>query len=87
MTYIFVGSSNISTNSIKKSVVMKELIDVFRMNEVSTDVRCRIIIQLGHAINAEHGMNITAPLVYELVKQLDPENKDVETEHYTRKRF
>lgn len=65
---------------------MKELIEVFRMNEVSIGVRCRIIIQLGIAINAEHGMNITEPLVYELVKQLDPENKDVETEHYTRNR-
>jgi len=29
-------------------------------------------------------MNITEPIVYELVKQLDPENKDVEIEHYTR---
>jgi hypothetical protein len=67
-------------------VFMKELIEVFRMSEVSIGVRCRIIIQLGHAINAEHGMNITEPLVYELVKQLDPENKDVETEHYTRMR-
>jgi len=64
---------------------MKELIEVFRMNEVSIDVRCRIIIQLGHAINSEHGMNLTEQLVYELVKQLDPNNKDVETEYYTRK--
>ena len=58
---------------------MKELIEVFRMNEVNIGVRCRIIIQLGHAINAEHGMNITEPLVYELVKQLDADNKDVES--------
>ena len=65
---------------------MKELIEIFRMNEVSIDVRCRIIIQLGRGINAQHGMNITEPLVYELVKQLDPENKDVETEYYLRKR-
>jgi len=63
---------------------MKELIEVFRMNEVSISVRCRIIIKLGHAINAEHGMNITEPLVYELVKLLDPDNKYVETEHYKR---
>lgn len=63
---------------------MKELIEVFRMNEVSIEARCRIIIQLGHAINAEFGMNLTEPLVYELVKQLDPKNKDVETEHYKR---
>lgn len=65
---------------------MKSFIEVFRMNELSVAVRCKIIIQLGHAINAEHGMNITEPLVYELVKQLDPDNKEVETEHYTRSR-
>lgn len=64
---------------------MKELIEVFRMNEVSVAVRCKIIIQLGRAINVEHGMNITEPLVYELVKQLDPENKEVETKCYTSK--
>lgn len=75
------------TNVLLAAVfIMKELIEVFRMNEVSIGVRCRIIIQLGLAINDEHRMNITEPLVYELVKQLDPDNKDVETEHYTRKR-
>ncbi len=63
---------------------MKELIEVFIMNEVSVGVRCKIIIKLGNAINAEHGMNITESLVYELVKQLDPDNKDVETKQYTR---
>ena len=61
---------------------MKELIEVFRMSEVSINVRCRIIIQLGRAINHEHGMNITEPLVYELVKQLDPDNQEVENDHY-----
>ena len=61
---------------------MKELIEVFKMNEVSIDVRCRIIIKLGQAINFQYGMNITEPIVYELVKLLDPENKDVEKEFY-----
>lgn len=51
---------------------MKELIDVFRMNEISVETRCKIIVQLGRAINNQHCMNITEPLVYELVKQLDP---------------
>lgn len=63
---------------------MKDLIEVFRMSEISVKVRCRIIIELGHAINFQYGTNITEPLVYELVKQLDSENKDVETEHYKR---
>lgn len=61
---------------------MREIIDVFRMSEVSAATRCRIIIALGKAINFENGANITEVLVYELVKQLDPENKEVEDEHY-----
>lgn len=62
---------------------MEELIQVFRMNEVSIEVRCRLIIKLGIAINFKYGTNITEPLVYELVKLLDPNNKEVETEHFT----
>lgn len=63
---------------------MKSLIDVFRMNEVDPKIRSKIIIQLGHAINAEYGMNITEPLVYELVSKLDPENKILQEDHYLR---
>ena len=61
---------------------MKELIDIFRMSEVSIPIRIRLIMRLGEAINREYGMNLTEELVYELVKTLDPENKDVETERY-----
>ncbi len=61
---------------------MKELIDVFRMNELSVKTRVKIIIKLGFAINFEQGANITEGIVYELVKALDPENKEVETEKY-----
>jgi hypothetical protein len=62
---------------------MQALIEVFRMVEVTPQTRVRIIIQLGIAINAEHGMNITEPLVYELVKQLDPDNEEIKSEYYT----
>lgn len=61
---------------------MNELIEVFRMTEVSVTTRCRIIIQLGELINFKYCSNVTEPLVYELVKALDPDNKDVENEHY-----
>ena len=64
---------------------MHELIEVFRMNEVSIATRCKIIIKLGRTINDEHGMNITEPLVYELVKLLDPDNNDVESDYYKSK--
>lgn len=53
---------------------MKEIIDVFKMVEIPAKTRARIIIKLGIAINNEHGMSITQPIVYELVKLLDPEN-------------
>jgi hypothetical protein len=54
---------------------MKSLIDVFLMQGVSGKVRANIIIQLGRAINNEYAANITEPLVYELVKQIDPGNE------------
>jgi hypothetical protein len=63
---------------------MQSLIEVFRMVEVTPQTRVRIIIQLGKAINMEHGMNITEPLVYELVKQLEPDNEEIKNEYYTR---
>lgn len=63
---------------------MKSLIEVFRMNEVDPKTRAKIIIQLGRAINAQYAMNITEPLVYELVKQLDPDNEIIQDEFYTR---
>ena len=63
---------------------MKDLIDVFRMNEISVETRIKIIIQLGYAINNRYGANLTNRLVYELVKALDPDNIDVETYHFTK---
>jgi hypothetical protein len=54
---------------------MQSLIEVFRMNELSKEVRTAIIIQLGAGINNQLGGNYTEALVYELVKVLDPENK------------
>ena len=51
---------------------MKSIIDVFRMDEITPNTRIKILIKLCHAVNAEHGMNICEPLVYELVMQLNP---------------
>lgn len=62
---------------------MQAIIDVFRMNEVSPETRAKIIIQLGVAINHQHGMNITELLVFELVKQLEPDNEVIKNDHFT----
>lgn len=53
---------------------MESLIQVFRMTEIDPKVRAKVIIKLGDTINFQHAYNITEPLVYELVKILDPEN-------------
>ncbi len=60
------------------------LIDVFKMDAVEPKTRAKVIIQLGCAINYEFGANATEPLVYELVKILDPENPVLKKEMYTR---
>lgn len=63
---------------------MKEILEVFKMSELSVETRCRVIIKLGRALNFEQGSNWTEPIVYELVKILDPENKEVESDIYKR---
>jgi hypothetical protein len=65
---------------------MKDLIEVFRMEEISLKTRASIIIKLGTAINAVHCMNITEPVVFELVKLLDPKNDILTQERYKRAR-
>ena len=62
---------------------MKELIEVFRMNEIQAQTRAQVIIKLGNAINDEFSLNITEPLVYELVKILDPDNKILSDKRYS----
>ena len=61
---------------------MQSLIEVFRMTEVSNKVRANIIVKLGRAINDQYAMNITEPLVAELVSQLDAEHEIFKQEMY-----
>lgn len=63
---------------------MEKIIEVFRMDEISPTIRAKVIIKLGKAINDEMGMNITEPIVCELVKLLDPKNDILSDEHYLR---
>jgi hypothetical protein len=63
---------------------MKSLIEVFRMKEVSKKVRANIIVKLGRAINDQYKMNITEPLVAELVYQLDAEHEIFKNEMYVK---
>lgn len=62
---------------------MKELIDVFRMNEIDPKTRARIIIKLGKAINYEYAANLTEGIVFELVSILDPDNEILKDERYS----
>lgn len=63
---------------------VSSLIEVFRMDELSPEVRERIIRKLGFAINDSFGMNLTEEIVVELVLALNPASKIKEEEHYAR---
>ena len=61
---------------------MQSIIEVFRMSEISPKVRCDILAKLGDSINMQYGMNITEPLVLELIRQLDPTHEVCNNPHY-----
>lgn len=63
---------------------MKAIIDVFRMSEISPDKRIDVLLKLGDAINYEHAANVTEPLVYELVKILNPNHSILNDESFKR---
>ncbi len=53
---------------------MQAIIDVFRMTELNTKTRVKIIKKLGEVINYDYGANVTEPIVYELVLALEPDD-------------
>ena len=63
---------------------MKELIDVFRMDEIPSKKRAKIIIELGRCINNQYGASLTEPIVYEFVSILDPKNDIFKNEHFVK---
>ena len=63
---------------------MKELIEVFRMTEISPDTRAKLIIKIGTAINHQYASNITEPIVFELVTMLDPQNEILKDKNFLR---
>lgn len=54
---------------------MKDLIEIYRMTEVSVATRCNLLVKAANLINFQCGANITEPLVYELLMLLDPNHK------------
>lgn len=54
---------------------MNDMISIFSMNGIDNKVKAKIIIELGKIINYKYGVNITEPLVCELVEILDPLNE------------
>lgn len=61
---------------------MDNLIQIFRMNEISIQSRIKIIKKLGQCINHQYASNITEPLVYELILALNPEDSIQYDSHY-----
>ena len=61
---------------------MKDLIEVFRMSEISKETRARMIIKMGNMINMQYGSNLTEGIVFELVSILVPDHEILSMEHY-----
>jgi len=61
---------------------MEDIIAVFRMTEINPAARIRIIKRLGELINFKYASNVTEPLVYELVQQLDPSDPILTDENF-----
>lgn len=57
---------------------ISSLIEVFRMTELKPQTRINLITKLGSAINDSMAMNITEPIVEELVTILSEEIKQDE---------
>ena len=54
---------------------MCELIEVFKMEDLSLDTRISVIKKLGRAINYEYAANVTDEIVDELVSILETVKK------------
>lgn len=61
---------------------MKNIIDIFKMEEIPPEKRASIIIKLGRAINHTYASNLTEAVVFELVSILDPENEILDLDCY-----
>jgi hypothetical protein len=61
---------------------MKNLIEVFRMEEISKVTRANLIVKLGEAINYQYASNVTEPVVYELVTLLYPEHEILKKKNF-----
>jgi len=58
------------------------LFDIYRASEIKPETRISLIKKMGGAINNSVGMNLTEPLVYELVLLLDANDPIKDDEHY-----
>lgn len=58
------------------------LIEVYKMESISDGTKVNLIIKLGVAINCSMGSNFTEPLVWELVKSIDPNHEIITNQHY-----
>lgn len=50
---------------------VSDLIEIYRMTEISVATRCKLLIKAGQLINNQYASNITEPLLFELLMLLD----------------
>jgi hypothetical protein len=57
---------------------MKEIMEIFRVPELSIETKIKVIIKLGRALNDQMGMNWTDEIVAELVSILEDAKTQIE---------
>jgi len=70
--------------AIQESGVMKELIEIFRMTEISPSIRANLLFKMGELINYQFASNVTEPVIFELVSILDPKHPMLSDERFRR---
>lgn len=61
---------------------MNVFIEIFNMQNISDEVKCRLLIKMGRLINHQYAANITEYIVYELVMLLDPDHEIKDDPHF-----
>ena len=54
---------------------MRDLIEIFKMTEITVDTRIRLLKKMVNIVNMQYGSNVAEPIVEELVQALERQKR------------
>lgn len=54
---------------------MRDLIEIFKMTEITVDARIRLLKKMVNIVNMQYGSNVAEPIVEELVQALERQKR------------